>query len=135
MSRLHECENQRLLWIELLFFFHSICTSIVVKQFNPFPKFLELYFPSYTRDNAINFTLNFSLNKIIVPRIYRDFTSQEGALQADVRSAEEIRSEAEYQLNVWKGFLICIPYSSSIGGTATLTGTAPNLIMIGQLKR
>lgn len=55
------------------FFFHSICTSIVVKQFNPFPKFLELYFPSYTRDNSINFPLNFSLNKIIVPRIYRGF--------------------------------------------------------------
>ncbi|KAG7463332.1 solute carrier family 13 member 3 [Solea senegalensis] len=54
--------------------------------------------------------------------------------QTDRRTAEEIRSEAEYQMNVWKGFLICIPYSSSIGGTATLTGTAPNLIFIGQLK-
>uniref|UniRef100_A0A4W6E998 Solute carrier family 13 member 3 n=1 Tax=Lates calcarifer TaxID=8187 RepID=A0A4W6E998_LATCA len=46
----------------------------------------------------------------------------------------EIRSESQYQLKVWKGFLICIPYAASIGGTATLTGTAPNLILIGQLK-
>uniref|UniRef100_A0A8C5ETH3 Solute carrier family 13 member 3 n=1 Tax=Gouania willdenowi TaxID=441366 RepID=A0A8C5ETH3_GOUWI len=48
--------------------------------------------------------------------------------------SDELQSESRYQLNVWKGFLICIPYAASIGGTATLTGTAPNLILIGQLK-
>ncbi|MGH0152434.1 UNVERIFIED_CONTAM: hypothetical protein FKN15_059116 [Acipenser sinensis] len=47
----------------------------------------------------------------------------------------EIRKEAEYQKNVWKGFLIAIPYSASIGGTATLTGTAPNLLLVGSLKK
>ncbi|XP_072918144.1 LOW QUALITY PROTEIN: Na(+)/dicarboxylate cotransporter 3 [Hemitrygon akajei] len=40
----------------------------------------------------------------------------------------------EEQKNLWKGFLICIPYAASIGGTATLTGTTPNLILVGQLK-
>ncbi|XP_028308646.1 Na(+)/dicarboxylate cotransporter 3 isoform X1 [Gouania willdenowi] len=53
---------------------------------------------------------------------------------SDLWSADELQSESRYQLNVWKGFLICIPYAASIGGTATLTGTAPNLILIGQLK-
>ncbi|XP_019605286.1 Na(+)/dicarboxylate cotransporter 3 [Rhinolophus sinicus] len=44
------------------------------------------------------------------------------------------KKEEEYRRNIWKGFLISIPYSASIGGTATLTGTPPNLILLGQLK-
>ncbi|XP_078274883.1 Na(+)/dicarboxylate cotransporter 3 isoform X2 [Rhinoraja longicauda] len=41
---------------------------------------------------------------------------------------------AEDQKILWKGFLVSIPYAASIGGTATLTGTTPNLILVGQLK-
>ncbi|XP_058143160.1 Na(+)/dicarboxylate cotransporter 3 isoform X4 [Dasypus novemcinctus] len=56
-------------------------------------------------------------------------------VEAPLDLLADFKKEEEYRRNIWKGFLISIPYSASIGGTATLTGTAPNLILLGQLKR
>ncbi|KAI6053099.1 Na(+)/dicarboxylate cotransporter 3 isoform X2 [Marmota monax] len=55
-------------------------------------------------------------------------------VEAPLDLPADSKKEEEHRRNIWKGFLISIPYSASIGGTATLTGTAPNLILLGQLK-
>ncbi|NXP06653.1 S13A2 protein, partial [Thinocorus orbignyianus] len=55
-----------------------------------------------------------------------------------VLTVEEDRNEnllEENHRNLSKGMSLCICYSASIGGIATLTGTTPNLVLQGQVDQ
>ncbi|XP_061752917.1 Na(+)/citrate cotransporter-like isoform X2 [Nerophis ophidion] len=48
---------------------------------------------------------------------------------------EEAASFGEERKRQSKGLLLCVSYAASIGGIATLTGTGPNLVLVGQMSQ
>lgn len=67
-------------------------------------------------------------------RSYKDSAKPDTGNQLLEASSNERIKPTKRESRVAKGLMISICFSANIGGTATLTGTPPNLVLVGVLS-
>ncbi|KAB5548694.1 hypothetical protein PHYPO_G00058510 [Pangasianodon hypophthalmus] len=77
----------------------------------------------------------FEMAEVTNTKIPLDTENQNEISECTMDSVAENKRKAREQRYLWlnKGMSLSVCYSASIGGTATLTGTTPNLILQGQM--
>ncbi|MCI4386402.1 hypothetical protein PGIGA_G00061780 [Pangasianodon gigas] len=70
-----------------------------------------------------------------LPEKQADGQVQVNGLSFSTESTEEQSKQTKEMLRMCKGMMLCVCYAASIGGTATLTGTGPNLVLTGQMSQ